>query len=235
MWPIALAIGRTLAQDLAVGFPSNALAGEGGRLRKQSDGWGSLVPSRGWVIRRSGPPRAADVCGEPCTRADVMTNLFTRIADRITDPARGAGESRAMNKLVNIFERALAALNGGRLAEAEVQFRTFLKNQPNHVGALNLLTVALMAMGRFSDAEPLIRKAVGLDKTSAKSFLNYSIILKNLNRPAEALEKLTIAQRINPRDPEIWTTRGALHAGLGHIDDAINDFNAAIALLPAHP
>ena len=71
-----------------------------------------------------------------------------------------------------LFQDALAALNSRNLFEAERLFTKFLKRQPKHVGALNLLTVVLMGLERFAEAEPLISKAVSLNSGSEVSFYN---------------------------------------------------------------
>ena len=55
------------------------------------------------------------------------------------------------------YQDALLALNQRRFPDAERQFRRFLKDYPSHVGALNLLTIVLMSMERFGDAEPVHR------------------------------------------------------------------------------
>ena len=50
------------------------------------------------------------------------------------------------------FQDALAALRARNLPEAERLFLDVLQRQPNHVPALNLLTVVLMATERFAAA-----------------------------------------------------------------------------------
>jgi hypothetical protein len=45
-----------------------------------------------------------------------------------------------MNETVGKFDEGLAALNAGRVSDAEGHFRDFLGSHPAHVGALNLLT-----------------------------------------------------------------------------------------------
>jgi len=51
------------------------------------------------------------------------------------------------------FRRALAFLQAGRVAEAERAFKQVLDAQPKHVGALNLLGIVMMQLGRFAEAE----------------------------------------------------------------------------------
>jgi Tfp pilus assembly protein PilF len=104
------------------------------------------------------------------------------------------------------FQQAIAALNARQFADAERLFRRVLRSQPNHAGALNLLTVVLMNKGRFSEAETFIARAVALGGASDVSHYNYGLILKQLNRPAEALQQFSQAAAINPTVPETFNT-----------------------------
>ena len=95
-----------------------------------------------------------------------------------------------------LYQEAIASLNTGNFLDAEKSFRNFLKHQPQHVGALNLLTIILMGMERYGEAEEFIRLAVRISQNSDVSFYNYGIILKKLGRPREALEKFSVALRL---------------------------------------
>ena len=97
-----------------------------------------------------------------------------------------------------IFQQAIAALNARQFADAERLFRRLLGSQPSHAGALNLLTIVLMNGGRFSEAETFIARAVALGGASDVSHYNYGLILKQLNRPADALQQFSQAAAIDP-------------------------------------
>src|SRR4051794_9328198 len=97
-----------------------------------------------------------------------------------------------------LFRSALAALNSRNLLEAERLFKEFLNSQPNHIGALNLLTIVLMTSERFAEAEKYIEKALWVDQSSDVSFYNYGIILKQLHKPKQALQQFDKAVGLNP-------------------------------------
>jgi protein O-GlcNAc transferase len=139
-----------------------------------------------------------------------------------------------MSTAESMFHAALTALNGGRFAEAERLFRTVLKSTPRHVGALNLLAVALMSLERFAEAEEFVAKALKLHQGSAASFYNHGIILKRLGQPKRALERFDRALRLDPRNHEAWNNRGAVLNDLRHYERAIADFDQAIALSPGY-
>jgi Tfp pilus assembly protein PilF len=133
-----------------------------------------------------------------------------------------------------IFNQALAALNRRDLAAAEKGFRSVVKLDGAHVPALNLLTVVLMSLGRFSEAEPFIAKALKLNQSSDVSFYNYGLISKHLNKPDRAIEQFTKALALNPNAPETWNNRGTIFSDLKQYEAAVGDFDRAIALNPAY-
>ena len=88
-----------------------------------------------------------------------------------------------MSSAEKTFQDAFGAFNLQKYEDADRLFRKFLKSHPSHVGALNLLTIVLIRMARFAEAEPFIARAVKLDQSSDVSFYNYGIILRTLNKP----------------------------------------------------
>jgi Flp pilus assembly protein TadD len=133
------------------------------------------------------------------------------------------------------FHDAVAALRAKRFADAERLFKAVLSSKPDHVGALNLLTVVLMSMECFADAETYVTHALQLDRSSDASFRNYGIILKSLGRPKEALAQFDSALKLNRRQSETWNDRGAVLNELKEQARALNDFDQAISLNPNYP
>lgn len=132
------------------------------------------------------------------------------------------------------YQQAILSLNSGNFVEAERSFKAFLRRQPQHVGALNLLTIALMSMERFAEAEGFVRAAVRINANSDVSFYNYGIILKKLGRLQEALEKFDLAIRLNPGASETWNNRGTVFNDMTDYQRAVSDFDHAIALNHNH-
>ena len=98
-----------------------------------------------------------------------------------------------MNSAEALFQKAFAAFSGQNLPEAERGFKKVLDLNPEHIGALNLLTVVLMSMERFEEAEQFISKATRLNQSSDVSFYNYGLILKKLGRSRQSLKQFTRA------------------------------------------
>jgi protein O-GlcNAc transferase len=132
----------------------------------------------------------------------------------------------------DIFKQAIVSFQAGKLNDAELNFKKVLQRQPTHVAALNLLSVLLTRLERYTEAEPYIKSALKLNSTSDATFYNYGIILKSLKRPIEALEAFSQALAINAAVPDTWNNRGTVFNDLKRYDDAIQDFDKAISLQP---
>lgn len=146
-------------------------------------------------------------------------------------PEEVARERKVVAVLIDngTLERALAALQAGDVAGAEQSFRALLRAQPRHVGALNLLGIALMRQGRFAEAEDSLRQAIEVSRSDATLF-NYGLVLKALNRPEEALKRFTEALAINPAAAETWYNRGIVLCDVRRFADALADFAKALEL-----
>jgi protein O-GlcNAc transferase len=131
-----------------------------------------------------------------------------------------------------LLEKGLMAISHRKWFDAERLFTSVLKVQPKHVGALNLLTVVLMNMERFAEAEVPVAKAIQLNPRSDISFYNYGIILKRLEKPELALKQFDKALVLNVKVAETWNNRGTVLNDLSRYRDAILDFDKAIELQP---
>jgi predicted O-linked N-acetylglucosamine transferase (SPINDLY family) len=128
------------------------------------------------------------------------------------------------------FSQALVALNARDFQAAERRLREVLSSDGAHVPALNLLAVVLMQLERFAEAEPIIERAVALNRSSDVSFYNYGLIAKQLGKPQLAFEQFSAALKLNPAVRETWNNRGTVANDLAQFERAIADFDKAIAL-----
>jgi protein O-GlcNAc transferase len=143
-------------------------------------------------------------------------------------------EISRMDAPEKIFQKAVSALNQGDVAEAERLFKKVLQSKPNHIAALNLLTVLLMRTGRFAEAEPVIAKAISLGPESDAAYYNFGLILKRLNKPTQALQQFNKALSLNSVVPETWNNRGTVFNDLRQYTEATVDFDRAISLRPSY-
>jgi predicted TPR repeat methyltransferase len=135
-----------------------------------------------------------------------------------------------MSDTAQIFNDAIFAVNNRDLKRAEDLFRTVIKTDESHIGALNLLVVVLMSTERFAEAEPFIATATALNQQSDVSFYNYGLISKRLGKPRQAFENFSKAIALNPDVAETWNNRGTVLNELNKYDLAISDFDKAIAI-----
>ena len=130
------------------------------------------------------------------------------------------------------FRQAISAMQAGKIDIAEHAFKLTLEKRPEHTGALNLLGILLTGMGRFTEAEYYVRRAIEQGATSDATFYNYGLIQKALKRPEEAVNSFSRALEINSSVAETWNNRGTAFNDLNRYEDAIGDFEKAIALNP---
>lgn len=139
-----------------------------------------------------------------------------------------------MASSADIFRDAFAAFQQGRLADAERGFAKFLRKDPRHPAALNILAAVLIAMNRHAEAEPHLKAALRVDARSDATFYNYGLVLKALHRPDEALQRFSEALALNPRHAETLNNRGTVYNELCDHIAAIADFDRALALEPRY-
>ncbi|MGM4915727.1 O-linked N-acetylglucosamine transferase family protein [Tardiphaga sp. 813_E8_N1_3] len=133
-----------------------------------------------------------------------------------------------------LFQSAFAAFQQGRLQEAERGFSKFLRKDPKHFPALNILAIVLVALKRHAEAEPHLKAALRINATSDATFYNYGLVLKALNRPDEALQRFTEALALNPGNAETLNNRGTVLNDLRDYPAALADFDRALALNPRY-
>jgi protein O-GlcNAc transferase len=129
------------------------------------------------------------------------------------------------------FDEGLLSRND--FTGAEEKLRKVVQSNGSHVAAVNLLTIALIGLGRFADAEQFIARAVSLNPDSDVSWYNYGLISKKLGKPQQAYEQFTKSLKLNPNVPDTWNHRGAVCNDLENYEAALSDFDRAISLSPA--
>jgi protein O-GlcNAc transferase len=135
-----------------------------------------------------------------------------------------------MGNVEETFQKAIKAMNSGKPLEAERLFKNVLKKLPDHIAALNLVTIVLVSMERYAEAEAFISKAIKLNQNSDASYYNYGLISKRLGKSQQALAQFNKAICLNAQAPETWNNRGTVFNDLEQYENAITDFDQAISL-----
>src|SRR5205814_812597 len=85
---------------------------------------------------------------------------------------------------------AAMALNENRLDVAERILKPHLKEDPFDAAAVRMLAELAARIGRWRDAENLLRRAVELAPGWTAAKANLALVLGRMGRPAEALQLL---------------------------------------------
>jgi tetratricopeptide (TPR) repeat protein len=133
------------------------------------------------------------------------------------------------------LDSGLAHLKAGRLADAQADFEQVLLTDPDHFGALNLLSIALMQQRKFDEAEPHVKRAHLQRPSDVVVIHNYGLLLRQLRRFPEALDLFDAAARLSPNDPQVWHQRGNSLRELGRNEEAVTSYVRAIGLKPDDP
>ena len=118
---------------------------------------------------------------------------------------------------------AAMAMNDNDLPRAEPLLRQHLKEDPFDVFAIRMFAELAGRIGRYKDAENLLRRALELSPAFTPARANLALVLYRLNRPAEALAELSRVSAEEPDNPGHSNLSAAANARIG-------DFDAAIAL-----
>ena len=96
--------------------------------------------------------------------------------------------------------------------------------------------MALQRLGRQQDAIPWFQKVIQRDPHNASALTNLGLALTLTGKAKEALDSLSAGRwRVDPKDAVIYKDLGVAHVQLSAFDEAIADFEKALALDPNDP
>ena len=137
-----------------------------------------------------------------------------------------------MAPLKDMFQRALALHQAGRVAEAQLLYRQILAIDGRHFDSLHLLGLAMVQTGDAEGGVRLIRQALAVRPGVAEAHYNLGHALLTLRRPAEALESFGVALQIKPGDAQCQFEAGNALKELGRNEEAIARYDEALGLDP---
>jgi len=150
--------------------------------------------------------------------AEVALELLERLGDR------------ANGKFGRCL-RALALVSSGQEEQAIGLLNELIASDPS-VTLYVARGRAFNHLRRFREARMDFSKALELKPNIFESLLGRGLANANLNHPEEAIEDLTRAEALNPRDELIYSLRGAMYSALGRIQDALRDFRLGVERCP---
>ena len=130
---------------------------------------------------------------------------------------------------------AAMAMNDNALHVAEPLLRQHLKDDPFDVAAIRMFAELAGRIGRYKDAENLLRRAVELSPAFIPARANLALVLYRLNRPMEAIAELEQVMAAEPDNPSHQNLQAAASARIGNFDEAIDLYERVLAQAPNQP
>jgi tetratricopeptide (TPR) repeat protein len=131
------------------------------------------------------------------------------------------------------FHQAVAHHQAGRLAEAEAIYRQILSVHPQHAGALHLLGVVALQVGRNDIAVELIEKAIAIGPALPDFHSNLGAVYRNLGRLEEAVAECRRALELDPKFADAYKNLAAALLVLARPAEAEEASRRAIAIRPS--
>jgi protein O-GlcNAc transferase len=138
-----------------------------------------------------------------------------------------------------IFQRAVSAMQTGKLDTAERLFKQTIELQPGHIPALDLFSIFLTRQGRCKEAERYMRLALAAydrvlqhKPNLADAWLGRGRVLSQLGRNAEAIDSLDRAIASRPELSHVHLLRAKLLADLGRGDKALDGVDRLLGIAP---
>ncbi len=128
---------------------------------------------------------------------------------------------------------AALALYENRLHDAEPVLKAHLKRDPFDVAAIRMLAELAGRIGRYPDAENLLRRAVELAPTFAPARSNLALVLYRQGRITDAITELDLLLDDNAEDWGAANLKAAAASRIGDYVDAVALYEAILAARPA--
>jgi tetratricopeptide (TPR) repeat protein len=162
-------------------------------------------------------------------------------------------DSQSLEQAKLFFLSGLEKLISNNFNGAEIDFYTSLKYAPNRLSTLINLSIVLIKLNKFEDAEKLINQGLMhhpknkellmgyveiyeqliYDKPDyAEAYVNLGNALRELNMHEEALDAYNTAVMLNPKLEGVFLNRGNIMLDQKKYQEALAEYDKAIAIKP---
>jgi len=124
---------------------------------------------------------------------------------------------------------AAMAMNANQLDVAERLLKPYLREDPFDARAIRMLAELAARIGRWRDAENLLRRAVEIAPGFTAARANLALVLGRMGRPAEAMELMDDIVAAEPEDLGHWNLKAATLSRLGDFDEAMHMYENVLA------
>lgn len=133
-----------------------------------------------------------------------------------------------------VYAQAISAFNQQQWRAVLELASPLLQQAPGHPGVHYIAGVAALELGRIADALAWLRRAATLDPLRADYAAHLARALSFANQPRAALQAAESAMAIAPDDAALLDMLGNVFVACLEHAHAIDAFNRAVTLMPAH-
>lgn len=128
------------------------------------------------------------------------------------------------------YEEAETAFQARDYAAATQLFGSYVERKPDNPWGHYMLGLSAWKGGDHERAVEAFERALALDPTHVKSYLNLARVLLEVDRPAEALARIDSAIGFDSLSNVAYRLRGLALDGLDRVDEAIDSYQHALTL-----
>jgi tetratricopeptide (TPR) repeat protein len=184
-----------------------------------------------WVAAVALFPLALAACGEgKAGRVETSDNGASTptIVNASLDTRTGGVMTPTTSPSSVSYTDGEAAYRDGQYEDAKRIFEGYIATRPENPWGHYMLGLSSWKLGRLADAESAFERAITLDSTHVKSYLNSSRVLLDLGRNHEALERAQKALALDSSSVDARRLVARAHHGLGQADAAIQAYRDAL-------
>ncbi len=137
-----------------------------------------------------------------------------------------------MPDVLQLLPRAVQLHQTGEIEQAREIYQQILRQEPNHLHALNLLGLAGWQTGRHAEAVEYLERAIAIDPNQAAFYGNLAEARRGLGQIGQAIECYAQAVRLQPSAVVVHINLGTLLQQAGQPEHAIASYGRALELDP---
>src|SRR6266567_6583116 len=150
------------------------------------------------------------------------------IVSNAAAPDPDSSEAARLNSI------GVAYMNQQRFADAQKQFESALKSQPDYLLAKLNLGISLLSQQKSEDARKALQEAAEKLPRDPYAWYNLGLVYKDISEQEKAVEAFQHVTEIAPNEPDAFYFIGYLKTQLQKYGAAIAAFQSALAVFPFH-
>jgi tetratricopeptide (TPR) repeat protein len=158
---------------------------------------------------------------------DTQATLGSSVAPAATAPAAPSLEARAEPVT---FEQAEGVYREGRYGEAATLFAAYAERKPENAWGQYMLGLAAWKAGDAERAEAAFGRALEIDPSHLKSWVNLARVFLDVGQADSALDCLGQAQTLDSTSGEVYRLLGRARSETGQVEDAVEAYRTAVTL-----